>query len=176
VREAGRVSVLVCAHQHPPSAARRCLLQGLVQGALAGIRALAQGVGPLLFAQLFAAVTRTDSPLGYHPGAVFWVSCALTAVAAAVAASIDRNVGKGGHGGVPASGLPTSEQRIGEGGLGAGKAGPEGGGGERSAGRGQQTPEAGAARQRLASSDLAARSGEDGDRRPLLSPTQEPDE
>eukprot|EP00775_Hariotina_reticulata_P002210 gene2210-2525_t len=35
--------------------------QGLVQGALAGIRALATGLGPLAFAQLFAMCTKTSS-------------------------------------------------------------------------------------------------------------------
>lgn len=35
--------------------------QGLVQGALAGIRALATGLGPLAFAQLFAMCTRTSA-------------------------------------------------------------------------------------------------------------------
>lgn len=35
--------------------------QGLVQGALAGIRALATGLGPLAFAQLFAMCTRTTA-------------------------------------------------------------------------------------------------------------------
>lgn len=35
--------------------------QGLVQGALAGIRALATGLGPLAFAQLFAMCTKTSA-------------------------------------------------------------------------------------------------------------------
>lgn len=42
--------------------------QGSVQGALYGARALASGTGPLLFAALFSAFTRTDSPLPYFPG------------------------------------------------------------------------------------------------------------
>jgi hypothetical protein len=43
--------------------------QGAVQGALYGARALASGTGPLLFALLFSAFTKTDSPLPYFPGA-----------------------------------------------------------------------------------------------------------
>jgi MFS family permease len=41
--------------------------QGLVQGALAGIRALATGLGPLAFAQLFSSCTKTSAGerLGY---------------------------------------------------------------------------------------------------------------
>jgi DHA1 family tetracycline resistance protein-like MFS transporter len=45
--------------------------QGLVQGALAGIRALASGLGPLALAQLFSASTTAEAVLGYHPAAVF---------------------------------------------------------------------------------------------------------
>lgn len=45
--------------------------QGLVQGALAGIRALSAGLGPLVLAQLFAASTTASAALGYHPAAVF---------------------------------------------------------------------------------------------------------
>lgn len=71
--------------------------QGLVQGALAGIRALATGLGPLAFAQLFAVVTRTSGAFGYHPGIVFWASCGLTGIAACVAATIDLNAGPPGY-------------------------------------------------------------------------------
>lgn len=46
--------------------------QGLVQGALAGIRAVAAGVGPLGLAQLFAMSTTADGALGYKPSIVFW--------------------------------------------------------------------------------------------------------
>ncbi len=60
----------------------------------AGIRALATGIGPLGFAALFQAVTRTDSPWGFHPGLVFWVSAAMTLIAAGIAASLDPNCGK----------------------------------------------------------------------------------
>jgi DHA1 family tetracycline resistance protein-like MFS transporter len=38
--------------------------QGLVQGALAGIRALATGLGPLAFAQLFSSCTKTTAGEG----------------------------------------------------------------------------------------------------------------
>lgn len=46
--------------------------QGLVQGALAGIRAVASGLGPLGLAQLFAMSTTPDAALGYKPSIVFW--------------------------------------------------------------------------------------------------------
>lgn len=46
--------------------------QGLVQGALAGIRAVAAGVGPIGLAQLFAMSTTADAALGYKPSIVFW--------------------------------------------------------------------------------------------------------
>eukprot|EP00878_Enallax_costatus_P011257 GHUV01011754.1.p1 GENE.GHUV01011754.1~~GHUV01011754.1.p1 ORF type:complete len:286 (+),score=97.93 GHUV01011754.1:1320-2177(+) len=74
--------------------------QGLVQGALAGIRALATGLGPLAFAQLFAMCTKTSAVFGYRPGIVFWTTGALTIIAAAVAASIPAHlVKKPGHAG-----------------------------------------------------------------------------
>lgn len=38
------------------------------QGALYGAKALATGTGPILFAAMFAAFTKTDSPLPYFPG------------------------------------------------------------------------------------------------------------
>lgn len=44
------------------------MLQGAVQGALQGARALAQGLGPLIFAGLFALFTKSWSPLPYFPG------------------------------------------------------------------------------------------------------------
>jgi MFS family permease len=40
--------------------------QGLVQGALAGIRALATGLGPLAFAQLFSSCTKTSAGEGLY--------------------------------------------------------------------------------------------------------------
>lgn len=39
-----------------------------MQGALYGAKALATGTGPLMFAAMFAAFTKTDSPLPYFPG------------------------------------------------------------------------------------------------------------
>lgn len=44
------------------------VLQGAMQGALAGARALASGVGPLIFAGLFALFTQSWSPFPYFPG------------------------------------------------------------------------------------------------------------
>ena len=77
--------------------------QGLVQGALAGIRALASGLGPVAFAQLFALSTKTTSEFGYHPGLVFWVSGGITFLAVIVAATISKadtlGQGAGGRGG-----------------------------------------------------------------------------
>ena len=43
--------------------------QGTIQGALYGAKALAQGIGPLVFAALFSAFSRSDSQLPYFPGA-----------------------------------------------------------------------------------------------------------
>jgi hypothetical protein len=68
--------------------------QGLVQGALAGIRALASGLGPLAFAQVFSLTTRTGSEFGYHPSVVFYMSCTLMGVAALVAATVPSNAGR----------------------------------------------------------------------------------
>jgi MFS family permease len=68
--------------------------QGLVQGALAGIRALASGLGPLAFAQVFSMTTRTGSEFGYHPSAVLWASCGMTAVAVLVAATVPSDAGR----------------------------------------------------------------------------------
>lgn len=44
------------------------LWQGTAQGALFGILALSQGVGPLVFAFLFSGFTRSDSTWIYFPG------------------------------------------------------------------------------------------------------------
>lgn len=46
--------------------------QGLVQGALAGIRAVASGLGPLGLAQLFDMSTTSEAAFGYKPSIVFW--------------------------------------------------------------------------------------------------------
>ena len=43
-------------------------LQGAMQGALAGARALASGIGPLIFAGLFALFTQSWSPFPFFPG------------------------------------------------------------------------------------------------------------
>lgn len=53
----------------------------MVQGALYGAKALATGIGPLLFAAMFAGFTKTDSPLPYFPGAPFLLGTALMTVA-----------------------------------------------------------------------------------------------
>lgn len=70
--------------------------QGSVQGALYGARALASGVGPLFFAFLFSAFTRTDSPLPYFPGAPFLFGTAMMFVAIGVAATIPSTAGGSG--------------------------------------------------------------------------------
>ena len=62
--------------------------QGSVQGALYGARALASGVGPLAFAALFAAFTRSESPLPFYPGAPFILGAVLMAVTAVLAAGL----------------------------------------------------------------------------------------
>ena len=49
-----------------------------LQGALYGAKALATGTGPLLFAAMFAAFTKTDSPLPYFPG----VQCPVSSASA----------------------------------------------------------------------------------------------
>lgn len=54
-------------HNIQPFASRNADEQGLVQGALVGARAIASGLGPVVFAALFAAFSRTDVP-----GQVFW--------------------------------------------------------------------------------------------------------
>ena len=67
--------------------------QGSVQGALYGARALAAGMGPLLFAQIFSAFTRSDSRLPFFPGAPFVIGAALLAGGVAVACSIPSAAG-----------------------------------------------------------------------------------
>jgi hypothetical protein len=70
--------------------------QGSVQGALYGARALASGTGPLLFAGLFSAFTKTESPLPYFPGAPFMFGTLLMLVAIGVAATIPSTAGSSG--------------------------------------------------------------------------------
>lgn len=68
--------------------------QLVVQGALYGAKALATGTGPFMFAAIFAAFTRTDSPLPYFPGAPFILGAVLMAGAVAIAATIDKGAGQ----------------------------------------------------------------------------------
>jgi hypothetical protein len=72
--------------------------QGLVQGALAGIRSLATGLGPVGFAALFTATTTTGGALAGRPGLTFWAAAVLTAAALAVAATVRLPTGGGGGG------------------------------------------------------------------------------
>jgi len=44
------------------------MMQGTIQGALYGARALAQGTGPIIFAAIFAAFTREESPFPKFAG------------------------------------------------------------------------------------------------------------
>ena len=62
--------------------------QGAVQGALAGIRSLASGLGPLAFARLFRATTSSSSPDAFFPQACFLLSFSLMAAAGLVALSV----------------------------------------------------------------------------------------
>lgn len=57
---------------------------------LQGISSLATGIGPLLFAALFSAVTRSDSPLPYMPQLVWFVAAGLTALAVMLTLSLHR--------------------------------------------------------------------------------------
>lgn len=83
--------------------------QGAAQGALVGARSLAMGVGPLVFARVFAAFTRSDRPpfLPFFPGAPFLLGAAAVAAAAGIAATVEvdgparRRTGAG-QGGRPA--------------------------------------------------------------------------
>ena len=43
-------------------------VQGMVQGALGGTKALAQGLGPLLYAGIFSLFSRPGGPLPFFPG------------------------------------------------------------------------------------------------------------
>ena len=61
-----------------------------VQGALYGARALATGTGPLLFAAMFSAFTKSDSPLPYFPGAPFLLGTLLMTVAIGYSLLIDN--------------------------------------------------------------------------------------
>ncbi|KAI8462492.1 MAG: major facilitator superfamily domain-containing protein [Monoraphidium minutum] len=86
--------------------------QGLVQGALAGIRAFASGLGPLLFSALFAACATTGGALAGRPGLVFWVAAALTAAALAVAITVDVPARPGDGGGSLAGAAAGGDVRV----------------------------------------------------------------
>ena len=78
--------------------------QGSVQGALNGAKALAAGIGPFAFAALFAAFSRSDSPLPFFPGAPFILGAVLMLVTTILAAGLPTSSGEDGLTGVP---LPT---------------------------------------------------------------------
>lgn len=56
-----------------------------MQGALLGARAMAAGIGPLLFSGLFALFSRAESPALYFPAAPFVLGAACMAAALCVA-------------------------------------------------------------------------------------------
>lgn len=58
------------------------------QGALYGARSLAMGVGPLVFAAVFRAFSRSDSGWPTFPGAPFVLGAVVSAVALALAVSL----------------------------------------------------------------------------------------
>lgn len=65
---------------------------GAVQGAISGLSALASGIGPIAFAYLFAAFTRSDSPLPYCPAAPWFLLTGLALATAALAATLHRDM------------------------------------------------------------------------------------
>ncbi|DBA82924.1 hypothetical protein WJX77_008143 [Trebouxia sp. C0004] len=69
--------------------------QGTIQGALYGARALAQGTGPIIFAAIFAAFTREESPFPKFAGAPFVFGAVLMLVAIGIASTIDGTSGQG---------------------------------------------------------------------------------
>jgi fucose permease len=72
--------------------------QGSVQGALYGARSVASGVGPLAFAFLFSAFTKSDSPLPFFPGAPFVLGTVIMIGTTVLACSLEP--GAGGNTGV----------------------------------------------------------------------------
>lgn len=72
--------------------------QGSVQGALYGARAIASGVGPLVFAFLFKIFTTSDSSLPFFPGAPFVLGFFLMLMTTALAWTLDADAG--GHSGI----------------------------------------------------------------------------
>jgi MFS family permease len=67
--------------------------QGAVQGALYAAKALAAGVGPLIFAWLFTAFSRTDSKLPFFPGAPFVFGAVIMLGGVVVATMLSSNAG-----------------------------------------------------------------------------------
>lgn len=63
-------------------------LQTPPQGALYGARSLAMGVGPLVFAAVFRAFSRSDSGWPSFPGAPFLLGAVVSAVALALSVSL----------------------------------------------------------------------------------------
>jgi DHA1 family tetracycline resistance protein-like MFS transporter len=88
--------------------------QGTVQGALNGAKSLASGVGPLAFAWLFAAFTRTDSEFPFFPGAPFALGIVLLISTIWLAAGLPMNAGDSYHGQGAAGGI---ERGVGRGGV-----------------------------------------------------------
>ncbi|KAK9787487.1 hypothetical protein WJX73_002756 [Symbiochloris irregularis] len=70
--------------------------QGTIQGALYGARALAQGVGPLIFAALFTVFSKGSFGLPIFPGAPFIAGSIFMAVALAITFSINRRAADSG--------------------------------------------------------------------------------
>eukprot|EP00890_Picochlorum_soloecismus_P005215 jgi/Picsp_1/5695/NSC_03054-R1_major facilitator superfamily len=72
--------------------------QGSVQGALYGARSIASGVGPLAFAFLFSAFTKSDSPFPFFPGAPFVLGTVIMIGTTVLACTLEP--GAGGNTGV----------------------------------------------------------------------------
>ena len=90
--------------------------QGAVQGALNGAKSLASGVGPLAFAWLFAAFTRTDSELPFFPGAPFVLGIVLLVATVWLAIGLPMTAADSYHG-EGATGGRTGETRDSHGDL-----------------------------------------------------------
>lgn len=89
--------------------------QGSVQGALNGAKSLASGVGPLAFAWLFAAFTRTDSKLPFFPGAPFALGIVLLVSTVWLAAGLPMTAGDSYHGHGATGGRNREPERGGDG-------------------------------------------------------------
>ncbi|KXZ52567.1 hypothetical protein GPECTOR_9g611 [Gonium pectorale] len=103
--------------------------QGAVFGALQGISAMASGLGPLLFASVFRAVTRTDSPLPFMPWVVWLLAAALTAVAIGITLTLPQPRGAAAGAGGGAAAAAPGGAKPGAGASGGG-ADPRGGSGK----------------------------------------------